>query len=487
MENKRTLHDYLYENIKSQIEDGYLKYGDTLPSIKDMHNIYNVGVRTVREVIKELSFNGYIQTHERKLSVVSYRLENKDKNDLSVSSLIKRRDTILDVYTAMEIIMPSIFYFCSGFCDSETFLNHKKLCRQLGKKNPSDLWPSSSKILHDILNKSGNPLFSDVYSSFESYTQIPVHHSYVHPFIKISERFDTKRFFWVLSSLKRSNFNEVHHRFKTMYIYLKNGVRQYLDTLSADFPDIKAKEPFDYQLNSEASLTHFYKKIQLDIISNIEREEFADGELIPSSKKLAEHYNVSLSTVRRALYMLNEIGICHTVNGVGTYVTKPDSTSVIRCTQNKTYRKDIFSFLYAYQFMTVAIYPASAYTFKHIKKEDIEALADKIKSNTGFAISYILECVMERLPNKTLKLVFNEINNMLWVGNYLSFFQRGKSRIILEQKGISAMHYLTVGDCENFSKELSDSFGAILESIRDFIISCGMKDAEKVIVPKIYK
>lgn len=52
MENKRTLHDYLYENIKSQIEDGYLKYGDTLPSIKDMHNIYNVGVRTVREVIK---------------------------------------------------------------------------------------------------------------------------------------------------------------------------------------------------------------------------------------------------------------------------------------------------------------------------------------------------------------------------------------------------------------------------------------------------
>ena len=101
MENKRTLHDYLYENIKSQIEDGYLKYGDTLPSIKDMHNIYNVGVRTVREVIKELSFNGYIQTHERKLSVVSYRLENKDKNDLSVSSLIKRRDTILDVYTAM--------------------------------------------------------------------------------------------------------------------------------------------------------------------------------------------------------------------------------------------------------------------------------------------------------------------------------------------------------------------------------------------------
>ena len=140
-----------------------------------------------------------------------------------------------------------------------------------------------------------------------------------------------------------------------MYIYLKNGVRQYLDTLSADFSDIKAKEPFDYQLNSEASLTHFYKKIQLDIISNIEREEFADGELIPSSKKLAEHYDVSLSTVRRALYMLNEIGICHTVNGVGTYVTKPDSTSVIRCTQNKTYRKDIFSFLYAYQFMTVSV------------------------------------------------------------------------------------------------------------------------------------
>lgn len=487
MESKKTLHDYLYKNIKSQIEDGYLKYGDTLPSINDMHNIYNVGVRTVREVIRELSYNGYIKTQERKLSVVTYRLEDENKNKLSICSLIERRDTILDVYMAMEIIMPSIFYFCAGFCDSETFFNHKKLCRQLGKKNPPDLWPLSSKILHNILNKSGNPLFSDVYSSLESYTQIPTHYKYVHPFITITEKFDTNRFYWVLCSLKKRNFNDAHYRFKIMYLNIRNAVMQYIDKLSADFPNITAKEPFDYQFNSEASLLHFYKKIQLDIIENIESGAFADGELLPSSKKLANHYNVSLSTVRRALYMLNEIGICHTVNGVGTYVTKPDSTSVIRCTQNKTYRKDIFSFLYAYQFMTVAVYPASAFTFKYIRKRDIEILADKIKSNTGFAISYILECVMERLPNNTLKLVFNEINKMLWVGNYLSFFQRGKSRNILEQKGISAMHYLTVGDCENFSRELSDSFGAILESVRDFIISCGMKEAEKVIVPKIYK
>src|SRR5699024_7470954 len=58
-------------------------------------------------------------------------------------------------------------------------------------------------------------------------------------------------------------------------------------------------------------------KIKTDIISNDAR----DGEAIPTETKLAEMYEVSRVTVRRAVKILIEEGLIYSVHGSGTYVS----------------------------------------------------------------------------------------------------------------------------------------------------------------------
>ena len=58
MERKKTLHDYLYENLKEQIQTGYYKYGEALPSMNQLCETYHVGIRTVRDVLSDLRDKG---------------------------------------------------------------------------------------------------------------------------------------------------------------------------------------------------------------------------------------------------------------------------------------------------------------------------------------------------------------------------------------------------------------------------------------------
>ena len=54
MEEKSTLFEYLYRNLREQIMTGYLKYGDPLPSMSQLCENYHVGIRTVKAVLAAL-------------------------------------------------------------------------------------------------------------------------------------------------------------------------------------------------------------------------------------------------------------------------------------------------------------------------------------------------------------------------------------------------------------------------------------------------
>lgn len=58
MEEKRTLFEYLYKNLREQIMTGYLKYGDPLPSMSQLCENYHVGIRTVKDVLAALKKRG---------------------------------------------------------------------------------------------------------------------------------------------------------------------------------------------------------------------------------------------------------------------------------------------------------------------------------------------------------------------------------------------------------------------------------------------
>ncbi len=135
MEQKNRLFDFLYQSLREQIETGLLPYGSALPSMSQLCEIYHVGMRTVREVLKALAKEGLIQTAERKPSRVIYRPSgNHSPEEPSVRTVLEHRDSILSVYETMTILMPPLFSFSALVCGEEKMqhclwiLAHEKKC-----------------------------------------------------------------------------------------------------------------------------------------------------------------------------------------------------------------------------------------------------------------------------------------------------------------------------------------------------------------------
>lgn len=63
-----------------------------------------------------------------------------------------------------------------------------------------------------------------------------------------------------------------------------------------------------------------YMRVAGDIAARIGSGELKPGARLRSERDLAEHYEVSYGTVRRAMEVLRERGLIATVHGRGTFV-----------------------------------------------------------------------------------------------------------------------------------------------------------------------
>lgn len=69
-----------------------------------------------------------------------------------------------------------------------------------------------------------------------------------------------------------------------------------------------------------------YLRVADDIANRIASGELAPGARLRAERELAEHYEVSYGTIRRAMEVLRERELIATVHGRGTFVAdKPHS------------------------------------------------------------------------------------------------------------------------------------------------------------------
>ena len=79
-----------------------------------------------------------------------------------------------------------------------------------------------------------------------------------------------------------------------------------------------------------------YMRVADDIAARIASGELKPGARLRSERDLAEHYEVSYGTVRRAMEVLRERGLITTIHGRGTFVAGPgdDKPLTVRLGRN---------------------------------------------------------------------------------------------------------------------------------------------------------
>lgn len=487
MKEKATLFEYVYRHLADDIERGVLRYGDKLPSIHDLCERYQVGMRTIRDVLSVLKIEGYIAVEERKRAVVTYRTPESDE-DRSICALLERREAVIDCYRTLELVMPPLFSLSARSCSDDELGAFARDAARVEQGQRSEDWriARSSAVLHDLLGKTGNPLFASCYASIERMARVPVIAGFDSPFARRTVEVDEDVFSWMIASLELRDASEVQRRFGLMYRGAGARVAAYLDELAASCPYPAGEEECaGYTWNAKAGLEFMHGQIARSLVERITRGEFADGQLLPSIAELSAAYGVSHSTVQKAYGMLNAIGIAQTVNGLGTRVHLGGASFPAHWIEDLSFKRDVGTYVHAVQMLCAVLPPALSATASRV--DDIDAAVERVFAGEegDWAVSKALMAgFIACVEPVALRTILQELNDLLLWGRFFMLFATSKaSADALQSLAHAALGQVRGGDAEGFARSMASYYRLMLQAVLAFLERAGMIEADLVLIP----
>lgn len=481
MLSKNTLFEFLYQNLHDQITCGHLKYGDTLPSMPQLAAIYNVGIRTVKDVLSRLKAEGLIRTAERKPALVIYRAPKNSGSQSYAAGLLRRQGSLTEVYQTMGLILPPLFHFAAAHYDIKNLPSYQKLIKKINSQDPAALDAAFSSLLNELLRSSNNLLFNDLYNSLKTYSKVTLAAPK-----NLLVKYDPENFRQLLDALLSNDYRLVNKRFKKMYFNFSESVNSYILKLSRKYQPADLLVPvYDYSWSAEKGRDHYYTQIARDLIDKIALSLYEPGTLLPYEAILAKNYKVSISTIRKALALLNEIGFAETINTKGTIVRLPPTFITANCLQNERYKKDTLIYLSALQLMSVIIKPAAFTAADRIDPVLQKNWQAEFGQPGKVPLALIINALIELTELQPLRTILQETNKLLHWGYYLAFHRQNLTGTTdtLSKYTWQAYLCLEARDMDGFSTYLAICFSYILETIRDFIVQNGLQEAAKIATP----
>lgn len=483
MEQKRTLFDYLYQNLREQILTGILPYGAHLPSITQLCDIYNVGVRTAKDVVKALKKEGLIHTEQRRPSIVIYR-HPQTVTDNPVYAVLGQRSSILTVFQTMSILMPPLFSFSASLCSPQKLeqcfwpLIHER-------REKRELWQSHSDYLRGLLAASHNLLFGDLYTSLEIYAQVPFFWEHRSEFPTTPAYESCRSKFWDIETLKARNHEEIYRHFTYFLQLSAETVSQYLDQLSREYPMVSDHSEDIYTWCAELGRDHYYMQTVRDLIDKIGLGTYKDGDFLPSEKVLADQYGASRSTIRKAIATLNQLGFGQTFTPRGTRVMIDTPEATHACMKIRRFKRDTLLYLSGLQFMALSAPSAAALAFSHITPSMQDSMRSRFRKPGAIPLDIIMDEIIRLLPLRPHRIIMQEVRGILQWGYYFSFYPEGNQLSNpVNQMALKAFEALEARNCDSFSMQLAQCYCHVLNVVREFMVTCGLPEAAEIVTPK---
>ena len=381
----------------------------------------------------------------------------------------------------MGLILPSIFHFSAAHCDIKKLPSYQKLLKKNNCQDTAALDAAFSALLNELLRSSNNLLYNDLYNSLKTYSKVTLAAPKNTLFKYAPETFSQ-----LLAALQSNDYQLVNKRFNDMYLSFSVSVNKYIRKVYKKYQQAEIPEPvYDYNWSAEKGRDHYYTQIARDLIDKIAASIYKPGTLLPYEAVLARNYKVSISTIRKSLALLNEIGFAETINTKGTIVRLPPTFITANCMQNERYKKDTLIYLSALQLMSVIIKPVAVAAAGRIDPQTQKAWRSEFGQPGKVPLALIVNSLIELTELQPLRAILQETNKLLHWGYYLAFHRQNLAGTTdtLCKYTWQAYLYLEARDIEGFSTYLAICFSYILETIRDFIIQHGLQEAAKLATP----
>lgn len=336
MKSQETKFEFVYNEIKQCILDGQIPHGNALPSSRMYCEQFHVSRYTINRVFEALRAEGLVDIQPRLAPIVVSKKDTCSSSNI-VLEILKQKESILQVYQTFALILPSLIVFALQGCDVEIMPHYKQAMKALRLRHAPGVWRSFSKLGYDILRIGGNSLFSELYSTFGLYNKLAFFTEECTYFSKHFSQEAVSVANVIPDVLKDDDPHIKYNLLSNMYQKLTEFIENTLNYLSEATPKCYSQTGLRFSWNPMRGQDYCYSKIVDDLNLKIGLGEYSVGMFLPYEKQLANQYEVSISTVRKALSELEQRGFIKTLNGKGTIVIEPDDTKLHQLALNSGY------------------------------------------------------------------------------------------------------------------------------------------------------
>ena len=470
MKPQETKFSFVYNEIKQSILDGQILHGNTLPYSRMYCEQFHVSRYTINRVFDALREEGLIDIQPRLAPTV---VSTKDicNSSNTVFEILKQKEEILQVYQTFALILPSLLVFALQGCDVEVLPHYKQAVKALRLGYTAGGWRPPSKLGYDILRIGGNPLFSELYSTFGLYNKLSFFTEECTYFSKhfLQEAVSVAKV--IPDILKGDDPLIMYNLLSDMYQKLTDFIENTLNHLSEDTPKCPSQTGLKFSWNPMRGQDYCYSKIVDDLNLKIGLGEYSVGMFLPYEKQLAGQYDVSISTVRKALSELEQRGFVKTLNGKGTIVIEPDSTKLHQLALNSGFVEKSLRYLHALQLMVLIIRPAALAAAPQFTSEEMDELTDRFTSSDSVYLADILEAIMKHTTLEPLYVILSETNHLLEWGHHFAYYPSKKHTLShLNKQVILALQQLREGNADSFADGIADCYRYNLSRMKKHMV-----------------
>lgn len=306
MSSEERIYRLVFECYEARILYGYYKYGENLPSISKICTVFHMAPATVRAGLSALEKQGYIKIDARKASKVIYKSNPAMQRRSAAEYFVPRKKAIHDLLMSSELL----FEACWKLGLNQLSDGEWEKFRNTFEQNSDHAVSVTFQFCLMVLRALDNSLILNLYWEILRFLKFP--------YLTEDETWDIPWETFEGKSKSESIVILTDYIKECLYKSVKR-LFDFIDEVQKEF-ELEQEDAFSFQWNIYRQRPQLCYTLVCSVIRDIEKGIYAKGSFLPSLPKMAKHYKVSVSTVRRSLSILNSTGLTESFQGKGTQV-----------------------------------------------------------------------------------------------------------------------------------------------------------------------
>ncbi|WP_294147836.1 GntR family transcriptional regulator [uncultured Clostridium sp.] len=399
----------VYEVLKTHIQFGAYRFGDVLPTMESNTENFLVSLDTIRSAYLQLEREGYVTLSQNVGSTV---IKNYDKQEIEQNVQLFfsiRKNALVDLSKSLRPLFTNAQWTGLKNAPGEIYSNMMELKEDHGLQ-PFIAFNHMMQAYDSLGNDLLTRLLWQVYMFFEA------------PFLCVPGNP------WCDFAVNEFAPQSLDFCLKQDWDSLRDLICRAQDHLAVSLCrfyeeriTLPPQEEIPFIWNSYKKASQICYSLAMDLLIDISLGHYPVNTLLPSLNKLSKERNVSVSTVRRTLSLLNGVGAVKSIKRIGTRVLPFHETAENCDFTNPVVRKRLLDMAQSLQILTLSCKAVAELTVSSLDAAGIqkstELLATVETRQMYQLIAYdALDLLRRYAPYHAIRTVYAELLKQLFWG-----------------------------------------------------------------------